>query len=104
MDISNLKQVVMSGPEDGETIAMIVDNTAYLIQTHGMSDAIFRMKREHGIQTHEWMLSCDKAVLIPGIWEYQMAVCIKDMNEDQTEQLAQQLRDAGDLRRQKEVA
>ena len=94
----------MSGPEDGETIAMIVDNTAYLIQTHGMSDAIFRMKREHGIQTHEWMLSCDKAVLIPGIWEYQMAVCIKDMNEDQTEQLAQQLRDAGDLRRQKEVA
>ena len=104
MDISNLKQVVMSGPEDGETIAMIVDNTAYLIQTHGMSDALFRMKREHGIQTHEWMLSCDKAVLIPGIWEYQMAVCIKDMNEDQTEQLAQQLRDAGDLRRQKEVA
>ena len=104
MDISNLKQVVMSGPEDGQTIAMIVDNTAYLIQTHGMSDAIFRMKREHGIQTHEWMLSCDKAVLIPGIWEYQMAVCIKDMNEDQTEQLAQQLRDAGDLRRQKEVA
>ena len=104
MDISKMKQVVLSGPEDGQTIAMIVDNTAYLIQTHGMSDAIFRMKREHGIQTHEWMLSCDKAVLIPGIWEYQMAVCIKDMNEDQTEQLAQQLRDAGDLRRQKEVA
>ena len=94
----------MSGPEDGETIAMIVDNTAYLIQTHGMSDAIFRMKREHGIQTHEWMLSCDKAVLIPGIWEYQMAVCIKDMDSLQVEELAQQLRDAGDLRRQKEVA
>ena len=104
MDISNLKQVVMSGPEDGETIAMIVDNTAYLIQTHGMSDALFRMKREHGIQTHEWMLSCDKAVLIPGIWEYQMAVCIKDMNSLQVEELAQQLRDAGDLRRQQEVA
>jgi len=104
MDISNLKQVVMSGPEDGQTIAMIVDNTAYLIQTHGMSDALFRMKREHGIQTHEWMLSCDKAVLIPGIWEYQMAVCIKDMDSLQVEELAQQLRDAGDLRRQKEVA
>ena len=29
MDISNMKQVVMSGPEDGQTIAMIVDNTAY---------------------------------------------------------------------------
>ena len=104
MDISNMKQVVMSGPEDGQTIAMIVDNTAYLIQTHGMSDAIFRMKREHGIQTHEWMLSCDRAVLIPGIWEYQMAVCIKDMDSLQVEELAQQLRDAGDLRRQKEVA
>ena len=104
MDISNLKQVVMSGPEDGETIAMIVDNTAYLIQTHGMSDALFRMKREHGIQTHEWMLSCDKAVLIPGIWEYQMAVCIKGMNSLQVKELAEQLRDAGDLRRQQEVA
>ena len=104
MDISNLKQVVMSGPEDGQTIAMIVDNTAYLIQTHGMSDAIFRMKREHGIQTHEWMLSCDKAVLIPGIWEYQMAVCIKDMDNVQTEQLAEQLRQAGEKYLNKEVA
>jgi len=104
MNIKDYKHVIMSGPEDGETIAMIVDNTAYLIQTHGMSDAIFRMKREHGIQTHEWMLSCDKAVLIPGIWEYQMAVCIKDMDSLQVEELAQQLRDAGDLRRQKEVA
>lgn len=104
MNIKDYKHVVISGPEDGETIAMIVDNTAYLIQTHGMSDAIFRMKREHGIQTHEWMLSCDKAVLIPGIWEYQMAVCIKDMDSLQVEELAQQLRKAGDLRRQKEVA
>ena len=94
----------MSGPEDGQTIAMIVDNTAYLIQTHGMSDALFRMKREHGIETCDWMLSCDRAVLIPGIWEYQMAVCIKDMDSLQVEELAQQLRDAGDLRRQKEVA
>ena len=92
MDISNLKQVVMSGPEDGETIAMIVDNTAYLIQTHGMSDAIFRMKREYGIETGDWMLSNAKAVLIPGIWEYQMAVCIKDMDNVQTEQLAEQLK------------
>jgi len=92
MDISNLKQVVMSGPEDGQTIAMIVDNTAYLIQTHGMSDAIFRMKREYGIETGDWMLSNAKAVLIPGIWEYQMAVCIKDMDNVQTEQLAEQLK------------
>ena len=104
MDISNLKQVVMSGPEDGQTIAMIVDNTAYLIQTHGMSDALFRMKREHGIETCDWMLSCDRAVLIPGIWEYQMAVCIKGMNSLQVKELAEQLRDAGDLRRQQEVA
>jgi len=92
MDISNLKQVVMSGPEDGQIVAMLVDNTAYLIQTHGMSDAIFRMKRDYGIQTHDWMLSNDKAVLIPGIWEYKMAVCIKDMDNVQTEQLAEQLK------------
>ena len=104
MDISNMKQVVMSGPEDGQTIAMIVDNTAYLIQTHGMSDALFRMKREHGIETCDWMLSCDRAVLIPGIWEYQMAVCIKDMNEDQVADLAEELRQAGDKYLDKEVA
>ena len=92
MDISKMKQVVISGPEDGQTVAMLVDNTAYLIQTHGMSDAIFRMKRDYGIETHDWMLSNDKAVLIPGIWEYEMAVCIKDMDNVQTEQLAEQLK------------
>ena len=92
MNIKDYKQVLLSGPEDGQTVAMIVDNTAYLIQTHGMSDAIFRMKREYGIQTHDWMLSNAKAVLIPGIWEYQMAVCIKDMDNVQTEQLAEQLK------------
>ena len=92
MDISNMKQVVISGPEDGQTVAMLVDNTAYLIQTHGMSDAIFRMKRDYGIVTHDWMLSNDKAVLIPDIWEYEMAVCIKDMDNVQTEQLAEQLK------------
>lgn len=91
MDISKMKHVVISGPEDGQTIAMIVDNTAYLIQTHGMSEALFRMK-QHGIQTHEWMLSCDKAVLIPGIWEYEMAVCIKGMNSLQVKELAEQLK------------
>ena len=92
MNIKDYKQVLLSGPEDGQTVAMIVDNTAYLIQTHGMSDAIFRMKREYGIETGDWMLSNAKAVLIPGIWEYQMAVCIKDMDNVQTEQLAEQLK------------
>ena len=104
MDISKLKTVALNGPEDGQEIAFIVDDTAYIVRTHGMSEAIFRMKRDFGIQTHEWMLSCDKAVLIPGVWEYEMAVCIKGMNSLQVKELAQQLRDAGDLRRQKEVA
>jgi hypothetical protein len=92
MDISKLKTVTLNGPEDGHEIAFIVDKTAYIVRTHGMSEALFRMKREFGIQTHEWMLSCDKAVLIPGIWEYQMAVCIKGMNEDQVADLADQLK------------
>jgi len=50
------------------------------------------------------MLSCDRAVLIPGIWEYQMAVCIKDMDNVQTEQLAEQLRQAGEKYLNQEVA
>ena len=91
MDISKFKIVTLNGPEDGHEIAFIVDKTVYIVRTHGMSEAIFRMKREFGIQTHEWMLSCDKAILIPGVWEYKMAVCIKDMDNVQTEQLADQL-------------
>jgi len=92
MNIKDYKQVVMSGAEDGQTVAMIVDNTAYLIQCHGMSDAFLRMKRDYGIETCDWMLSNAKAVLIPGIWEYEMAVCIRDMDNVQTEQLAEQLK------------
>jgi len=92
MNIKDYKQVVMSGAEDGQTVAMIVDNTAYLIQCDGMSDAFLRMKREYGIETCDWMLSNAKAVLIPGVWEYEMAVCIRDMDNVQTEQLAEQLR------------
>ena len=92
MNIKDYKQVVMSGAEDGQTVAMIVDNTAYLIQCDGMSDAFLRMERDLGIFTGDWMLSNAKAVLIPGIWEYEMAVCIKDMDNVQTEQLAEQLR------------
>ena len=92
MNISKMKQVLLSGAEDGQTVAMLVDNTAYLIQCHGMSDAFLRMKREHGIETCDWMLSNAKAVLIPGIWEYEMAVCIRDMDNVQTEQLAEQLK------------
>lgn len=91
MDISKFKIVTLNGPEDGEEIAFIVDDKAYIVRTHGMSEAIMRMKREFGIQTCDWMLSCDKAILIPGVWEYKMAVCIKDMDNVQTEQLADQL-------------
>ena len=104
MNIKDYKHVVISGPEDGQTVAMLVDNTAYLIQCDGMSDAFNIMNKKYGIFTGDWMLSCDKAVLIPGVWEYEMAVCIRDMDSLQVEELAQQLRDAGDLRRQKEVA
>jgi len=94
MNIKDFKIVTMGGG-DGQTIAMLVDKIAYLIQCDGMSDAIFQMNKKYGIFTGDWMLSTDKAVLIPGVWEYQMAVCIKDMDNVQTEKLANQLREAG---------
>ena len=93
MDISNLKQVVMSGPEDGQTIAMVWGKVAYLVQAHGMSEAMDRMKREKNIDTNEWILTNAKAVLIPGLWEYELAVCNRGMGSQQVFDLVQELQE-----------
>ena len=49
MNIKDYKHVIISGPEDGQTIAMLVDKTAYLIQCDGLSDAFKIMERKYGI-------------------------------------------------------
>lgn len=93
MDISNMKQVVISGPEDGQTIAMVWGKVVYLVQADGMSDAMDRMKREKNIDTNEWILTNAKAVLIPGLWEYELAVCNRGMGSQQVFDLVQELQE-----------
>ena len=93
MDISNMKQVVLSGPEDGQTIAMVWGKVVYLVQADGISDAMDRMKREKNIDTNEWILTNAKAVLIPGLWEYELAVCNRGMGSQQVFDLVQELQE-----------
>ena len=92
MNIDKMKRKVYAGVDDGAEFALIKNDVVHLIQAHGMSDALCRAHNLGIAKTNEWMLSNAKAVLIPGIWEYQMAVCIKDMDNVQTEQLAEQLK------------
>lgn len=73
MNIENLKQVVLGGVEDGREFAMIKGKTAYIIQAHGMSDALIRMHNMGIGKTEQWKISNEKAVIVPGIWEFDMA-------------------------------
>jgi len=69
-----MKQKVFGGVEDGTEHALIKGDTVYLVQAHGMSDALIRAQKIGIAKTDEWTLTNEKAVLIPGIWEYDMAV------------------------------
>ena len=74
MNINKMKQKVYPGIEDGAEFALIKNNVAHLIQAHGMSDAIIRAHNLGIAKSNQWKLTKEKAVLIPGIWEYEMAV------------------------------
>ena len=74
MNIDKMKQKVYPGIEDGAEFALIKNNVAHLIQAHGMSDAIIRAHNLGIAKSNQWKLTKEKAVLIPGIWEYEMAV------------------------------
>ena len=74
MNIDKMKQKVYPGIEDGAEYALIKNNVAHIIQAHGISDAIIRAHNLGIAKTHQWKLFKSKAVLIPGIWEYEMAV------------------------------
>ena len=74
MNIKDLKTKVYPGIEDGSDYALIKNNVVHLIQAHGMSDAIIRAHNLGIAKSNQWKLSKDKAVLVAGIWEYEMAV------------------------------
>lgn len=73
MNIKDYKKVMLGGG-DGATVAMIKNKTAYLIQCDGISDAVQIMQKKYGVFSGDWKLTNEKAVLIPGVWEYEMAV------------------------------
>ena len=73
MNIDKLKTKTYPAIEDGSEFALIKNNVVHLIQAHGMSDAIIRAHNLGIAKSNEWKLSNEKAVLIPGIWEYDMA-------------------------------
>jgi hypothetical protein len=73
MNIDKLKTKTYPAIEDGSEFALIKNNVVHLIQAHGMSDAILRAHNLGIAKSNEWKLSNEKAVLIPGIWEYDMA-------------------------------
>lgn len=74
MDLNKLKKInYMLGPDDGRTVAFIKGDQAYLVSCHGMSDALVRMSKKFNVSGSDWMLTNEKAVLVPGIWEYEMA-------------------------------
>lgn len=76
MNIENLKQKVYPGVSDGTEFALIKNNVAHLIQAHDMSDAIIRAHNLGIAKSNEWKLSNEKAVFIPGLWEYEMATFV----------------------------
>jgi len=73
MDISKMKQKLVQGPEDGSIFALIKDKIAYLVTAHGMEEAKHRLAMMNVARADRWLPSNNKAVLIPGIWEYEMA-------------------------------
>ena len=76
MDIANLKQVVLGCIEDGREFALLKGKTAYIVQAYDMGDAICRLHNMGIADSESWKRNTEKAVIVPGIWEFEMATFI----------------------------
>lgn len=72
MDISKMNKKVFAQPGDGAEYALIKGKTVYMISAQDIEEAMAKLKKQAGVPNN-WKVSTEKAVLIPGIWEYQMA-------------------------------
>ena len=72
MDISKMNKKVIGQPGDGTEYALLKGNTVYMISAQDITEAMAKLKKQAGVP-NSWKVSAEKAVLIPGIWEYQMA-------------------------------
>lgn len=72
MDISKMNKKVFAQPGDGAEYALIKGKTVYMISAQDIDEAMAKLKKQAGVPNN-WKVSTEKAVLIPGIWEYDMA-------------------------------
>ena len=72
MDISKMNKKVIGQPGDGTEYALLKGNTVYMISAQDITEAMAKLNKQQGVP-NSWKVSEEKAVLIPGIWEYQMA-------------------------------
>ena len=73
MNIKDMKTKMINGPEDGTIFALIKNDLVYLVTAHSGVEAMHRSRKdEEWRRADRWLPSNKKAVLIPGIWEYEM--------------------------------
>ena len=73
MDISKMTIRTVQGPEDGTTHALVKGDTAILVPAYSMEEAQERVAQAKVAPNKGWVASTEKAVHIPGVWEYDMA-------------------------------
>jgi|TARA_R110000744_G_scaffold149986_1_gene263153 hypothetical protein len=72
MNIKDMKTKMINGPEDGTIFALIKNDLVYLVTAHSGVEAMYRLEKMKVAPADRWLPSNKKAVLIPGIWEYEM--------------------------------
>jgi hypothetical protein len=72
MNIKDMKTKMINGPEDGTIFALIKNDLVYLVTAHSGVEAMHRLEKMKIAPSDRWLPSNKKAVLIPGIWEYEM--------------------------------
>ena len=72
MDISKYNRVVFAGPGDGAEYALIKGQSVYMISAQDINEAMAKLNKQQGVP-NTWKVLAEKAVLIPGLWEYDCA-------------------------------
>tara|TARA_R110002126_G_scaffold58183_1_gene153723 strand:- start:586 stop:828 length:243 start_codon:yes stop_codon:yes gene_type:complete len=73
MDIAKIDIKLIQGGGDGPAFALIKNNVAYMFVAENINEAILKAEKKGIGKKNQWKISKNKAVQIPGIWEYEMA-------------------------------
>ena len=72
MNIKDMKTKMISGPEDGTIFALVKNDLVYLVTAYSGVEAMYRLEKMKVAPADRWLPSNKKAVLILGLWEYEM--------------------------------